>query len=348
MKPARIVALSIVTAALLAVPASAQMVVSAKSGVINLTDGRVLLNDQAIESTVTHYPEMKEGSTLRTEDGRAEILLTPGVVLRLGDHGAIRLVTNRLIDTRVELLSGAAVLEADEIVKETNVSIVLKDATITLPKAGLYRFDTAPPDVKVYKGEVAIAIKGQTTFVGSGRVATLADEVAVSKFNTDDTDALDRWSFRRGEMLAAANVSAANSLLKSGYYPTSGSLAGCGSAWVYNPYFAMNTFLPCNGYLSSPYGYRFWSPRTVTQVYYRPPAYSGGGYGGFSGGSYSGPSMTSGGYSGTMASPSSGGYSGGSVGSSSSAGAAASAGAGGSSGGHGGGGGGGGAGGHGH
>jgi hypothetical protein len=348
MKPAWVGILCVAVMALLVFPASAQMVVSAKSGVLNLTDGQVFLNAQPVEATVTHYPDVKEGNTVRTEEGRAEILLTPGVVLRLGDHGSLKMIANRLIDTRLELLSGSAVVEADQIAKDTNVTIVVANAAVTLPKAGLYRFDTQPPRVKVFKGEATVAIGDQTTPVGAGRQAALGGEQAVvDKFDVDDTDALDRWSHRRGELMAMANVSAAKSLLNSGYYPGSGGMLGCNSYWGYNSYFGMMTFIPCSGALMSPYGYRYWSPYTVTRVFYRPPAYYGGNNGsgnyGTTSTGYSSPSMTSGGYSGTMAAPSSG-YSGSSMSSSGSS--AASAGS--SSAGHSGGGGGASAGGHGH
>src|ERR1700730_3166842 len=88
--------------------ASAQSVISAKSGLIHYVEGRAYLNDQLIESKFGEFPDVKENQQLRTEEGRAEILLTPGVFLRLGENSAIRMVTNRLIDTRLELLSGSA------------------------------------------------------------------------------------------------------------------------------------------------------------------------------------------------------------------------------------------------
>jgi hypothetical protein len=303
------------------------MVVAAKSGVLNLTDGQVFLNDQAVESTVTHYPDVKEGNTLRTEDGRAEVLLTPGVVLRLGDHASLKMVTNRLIDTRLELLSGSAVVEADDIAKDTSVSIVLHDASVNLPKAGLYRFDSQPLEVKVFKGEAAVGIGNQTTLVGPGRMAVLSGgEATVQKFDTEDTDALDRWSHRRGEMMAVANVSTAKSLLNSGSYPGVMSLGvgglGCSPYWGYNTYFAMMTFVPCVGSYWSPYGYPFWSPMTVSQAFVRPPTYFGGrnsggyagGYAGYRG--FSTAPLGRAGYAGSMGAR---GYSGATAGSAASA-----------------------------
>src|SRR5215469_11774647 len=61
--------------------ASAQPVLSAKSGTIALVEGKVYLGDQVVETTLTKFPDIKENGVLRTEDGRAEVLLTPGVSL---------------------------------------------------------------------------------------------------------------------------------------------------------------------------------------------------------------------------------------------------------------------------
>ena len=104
--------------AMLALGASAalaQSVISARSGLIHYVEGRVYLGDQLVESKFGTFPEVKENATLRAEQGRAEILLTPGVFLRLGENSSFRMVTNRLIDTRLEFLSGSAVIEADDL-----------------------------------------------------------------------------------------------------------------------------------------------------------------------------------------------------------------------------------------
>ena len=90
--------------------------------------------------------------SVRTADGRAEVLLTPGVVLRMGENSSLRMITNRLVDTRLELLTGSAVVEADQITKDTSVAIVCKDAVVTLPKAGLYRFNAEPAPTQGIQG----------------------------------------------------------------------------------------------------------------------------------------------------------------------------------------------------
>jgi hypothetical protein len=361
MKPVWNVALAVATLALVAIPASAQPVVSAKSGLVSYVEGKVFVGDQEVQPSLTSFPDVKEKMVLRTTEGRAEILLTPGVFLRVGENSSFRMIANRLIDTRLEILTGSAVVEADEVAKDTNLTIVANKASVLIARHGLYRFDMEPARVKVFDG-VASASFGaqtsgeQTTPVAAGRMLRLDSETAsVEKFDKEATDALDRWSKRRAENVAMANVSSAKQVHDYGctnygtnYNTNWANPVGgvpqnspcynpCGG-WRYNPYYGMVTYVPCGGNIYSPYGYRYFNPNNVARMFYVPPPNRGGGFGGFGGGGNGGyyPSMGSsgGGYSGAVAAAPGAGASSGAMSSSGSA-AASSAGA--SSAGHGGG-----------
>src|SRR5215831_16562499 len=95
---------------LIGASAFAQSVISAHSGVIHYTEGTVLVGDKVYESKSQEFNELKENSVLKTEEGRAELLLTPGVFLRLGENSSVRMISNHLSDTRVEVLSGEALV----------------------------------------------------------------------------------------------------------------------------------------------------------------------------------------------------------------------------------------------
>src|ERR1700688_2897348 len=84
-------------------PLGAQSVISTHSGLIHFFEGAVYLGDQALESHLGKFPSVLPGTELRTAEGRAEVLLTPGVFLRLGERSTIRMVANDLADTQVEL-----------------------------------------------------------------------------------------------------------------------------------------------------------------------------------------------------------------------------------------------------
>ena len=258
--------------------ASAQSVISAKSGLVHYVEGRVFVNGQQVESKFGNFPDVKENSQLRTEEGRAEVLLTPGVFMRVSENSAIRMMTNRLIDTRVEFLSGSALVEAGELLKDNHVAIVYKDYIINLEKKGIYRFDAEPAALRVYEGEAIAERDGKTVEVKGGHMLAFDGALTLAKFDAKDLDQLYRWSVRRSEYLAMANVSAAKSVRDSGIYWGSNS-------WYWNPYFNMYTFVPSNGMYFSPFGYAFWSPFTVYNYLYSPGFYVGrGGYGGSRGG----------------------------------------------------------------
>jgi hypothetical protein len=290
MKPLRVLALTLACASL---PSFAQQVISAKSGLLSYVEGNVTLNGAPVDFSGVHFSDVRENSIVRTADGRAEVLLTPGVVLRMGENTSLRMISNRLVDTRLEVLTGSAVVEADQIAKDTSVTIVCKDGVVTLPKAGLYRFDVEPAQIKVFKGDADVDLAGASQVVSGGHVLGLSNGAAtIAKFDVEDTDSLDRWSHRRGSYLAMANASAANSLVNSsgvsgiygaggygfgGYGLTGWGLQGCSSAWAYNMYYNMMTYMPCYGSLWSPYGYRFWSPYTIYRYNgFAPPIYGGG------------------------------------------------------------------------
>jgi hypothetical protein len=273
----------------------AQNVISAQSGMVHYTEGKVLLAGKPIEPSMTNFPGLKENQELRTEQGRAEVLLTPGVFLRLAENSAIRMISNRLTDSRLEFLAGSAVVESADLLKDNAVAVVFRDSTVQLRKNGIYRFDSAPAQLRVFDGEAAVRTGSQELVVKAGKLLSF-DGMAVEKFDRNLGDALDRWSRRRDGYIAMANISGAKTLADYGYSYRSG--------WLWNPYFGMYTFVPGSGMYWSPYGFRYWSPYTVYQVYQPQPMYTGGGGGGGMYNSnlgYTTMPQTSSGHSGTMA-----------------------------------------------
>ncbi len=270
--------------------ACAQYVISSHSGVIQYVEGRALLADKPVEPKFGQFPDIKEGQEFRTEDGRAEILLTPGVFLRLGENSAILMLSTRLTDTRVEVLSGSAVFESNEIPKDNAIQLVYKKDTVRLQKQGLYRLDTEPAHFQVFEGEAVVAdTSGQLTLHG-GKQTNLSGALMAESFDrkADDQDALYRWSDRRASYVAQANVASAaqmgSSYSGNGYGYGLGSGYGFGSGfgynpgylggWAFNPIFGMYTYLPYEGFGYSPFGYTYYSPYTVGYA----PSYGGSGY----------------------------------------------------------------------
>lgn len=259
------------------VPVLAQNTISAKAGMINIPDGDVYLLDakggepRKVEPKPAEFADVKEGQTLKTGEGRAEVLLTPGSFLRMLDDSSFKLVSNRLTDVRLDVLKGDVMIEAMEMIEGNSITVTAGGTNATLTKGGLYRFGVAPVRVRVYQGEALIETGGQKTVLHAGKELVATDSGwKQAKFDAKDSDALYRWSKRRNSYIAMANVWAARQ---------SNSLAGKGQgAWSFNPYFGFATYLPWASTLRSPFGYYFYTPATVYNVY-AAPVFAGGGSG---------------------------------------------------------------------
>ena len=317
MKPVWKASLSVAVLALGALPALAQPVISAKSGVVSYVIGKVMVGDEVVKQSETKFTEIKENAILRTEEGRAEVLLTSGAILRAGDNSSFKMLTNRLIDTRLELLTGTHIVEVAEIQKDNNLTLVAKDATVVITKRGLYRFDVDQARIKVFEGVLGVTVNGQSTLVGAGKAMDTAT-ASVEKFDKEATDALYHWAKGRAELIAMANASSAKQVHDYGCAPNSnfaavnnGANSPCNNpcnSWRYNRWYGLITYIPCGANIYSPYGYRYWSPYNVMRAYYVPPApiYNNNDVGdGGNSGSYAGISQTSSGYSGAMSTSSS-------------------------------------------
>jgi len=284
MRPAGRLALGVLAVAAGSMAALAQSaVISARSGLIHYVEGQVYVGDQLVETKFGVFPEVKENQQLRTEEGRAEVLLTPGVFLRLGENSSFRMITNRLIDTRLEFLTGAAVVEAEDIAKDNSVTVVYGDATVHPTKKGVYRFDSGTGELRVYDGLAEVTAGGQTVEVKEGHLIAL-DTLAVGKFDKTVSDALNRWSERRDSYVSMANVGAADTLRTSAFAGIGGNNPFMGG-WYWNPFFGMYSYVPgMGGMFYSPFGNPFFSPFDVYMAYmpgfYYYPAYFGNyGYG---------------------------------------------------------------------
>jgi len=241
-------------------PALAQDVISAQSGLINFSQGPVLLNDRALQPAKGQFPQMKEQDTLRTSRGRAELLLNPGAFLRVGDNTTVRMTSTHITDSRLELLAGTVVVEAAELDKNNAITVTCGKATVTILKRGLYRLTAEPAGLKVFDGKALVESGGRRVEVTKGKTVAFDGTLALAKFNRKETDSLDLWSGRRSEYLARVNMVTARSLY--GYRGPRLSMSG----WGWNPAYGVYTYIPFRGTYYSPYGYYYYSPRSLEQA----------------------------------------------------------------------------------
>jgi hypothetical protein len=245
--------------------ALAQSVISAKSGLIHYVEGRVLLDGLQVEPKFGEFPHVPPQGVLRTQAGRAEVLLAPGVFLRVAENTEFRLLSDSVMDTRLELLAGAVLIECAEITKGSLLAVSLRGSRISIRDDGLYRVESEPAELRVYAGQALVETAGQTVLVKKGKAVALDGTLVTRKFDVKTGDPFLRWSKRRAETIALANLSSAKALNDTGVRLRR-------SAWYWNPYFGLFTYIPYRGVWSSPFGWRFYSPREVYVVYEPPRA----------------------------------------------------------------------------
>ena len=187
---------------------SAQYVVSARAGTIHFTNGQVFVDDQPVDRKSTTFPTLKDGQLLHTKNGRAEILLGPGVFLRLGPHAAMRMLNGRLEDTQVEIQQGAALVEVIDIAYGASLHVNLGTARTAFRGIGLHRFDADSGDLYVYGGHAEVSVAAHLFDASRGRVVHLRDSFIESRFNPREKDDLLAWAARRSFRLFISNPAA--------------------------------------------------------------------------------------------------------------------------------------------
>jgi hypothetical protein len=250
-------------------------------GTLNYVEGQVSIDGVALTSRAVGTTILQPGQSIVTRVGRAELLLTPGIYVRLGANSSVKMVSPDIIHTEVALQSGKADVEVDNIYKENDILVDQGDAQVRLLKTGLYAFNIPKATVRVFDGEARVVPIGNADdvkpiTVKSSHKLVLNGELGkpVHFQKEGSQDGLYAWSSLRSEYLGEANENVA-----SEYADVDGFSPG----WFWDPAFAGYTWLPGDGMLFSPFGFGFYSPYYMNGggfIYGRGGyGYGGGGYG---------------------------------------------------------------------
>jgi hypothetical protein len=186
----------------------AQYVINARAGTINFTTGQISVDDRPVDRTSTKFSTLKDGQLLRTNNGRAEILLGPGVFVRLGPHAALRMVNSRLEDTQIEIEQGGALVEVIEIANGDNLHVLLGGTRTGFRGIGLHRLDADSGDLSVYGGHAEVSTGARTFDASRGCVIHLRDARTESRFDPHKKDPLLEWAANRSFRLFISNPAA--------------------------------------------------------------------------------------------------------------------------------------------
>ena len=211
-------------------------------GTLNYVEGQAQIASQDLSAKSVGSAELQTGQTISTENGRAEILLTPGVFLRLDDNSAAEMISPGLTSTEVRLTKGRALLEVAELHRQNDIKITEVGTTTQILKNGLYEFNAGNGEVQVFDGKANVSDHDKTiTLKGGHQLSVEAGNNAAlkaQKFDkNNDVDDFYNWSALRSEYASEANVDVAQ--MVPGGFVTPG--------WFWDPWFSEYTFVPGNG-----------------------------------------------------------------------------------------------------
>ncbi|MBV8829320.1 MAG: hypothetical protein JO108_08865 [Acidobacteriaceae bacterium] len=185
--------------------AAAQTVISVNSGVIHFSEGAVFVDGNKLEQKFGKFPALANNSVLKTEKGRAEVLLTPGTVLRLDYNSSMRMLSNTLADTKVEFLKGSVIVDSSDASSEKGAVLKYGSSEIRFPQPGVYRIDAEPATLRVYSGQAEIAADGKKTEIDSSHLYFLDAALDTPKYEDGTEDEFYRWAHNRTETILADN-----------------------------------------------------------------------------------------------------------------------------------------------
>jgi len=227
-------------------------------GTLNYVEGKATIGTEALDAKSIGSAQLQAGESLATDLGRAEILLTPGVFLRLDRNTTVTMISPSLTDTEAGIGRGRAMVEVDQLHKENNIRIEEGGATVELLKTGLYDFDAERGQVRVFEGEALVQAGNQEVKAAGGHEVDVraSGKLKTAKFDKKtDEDDLYRFSSLRSRYLAQANAQAPQVYVSYGWWPAAG--------WWWNPWIGGYTFIPVAGVFYSPFGWGFYPTRIV-------------------------------------------------------------------------------------
>jgi hypothetical protein len=193
--------------------APCQEVVSAYAGTVHYFEGAVFIDDRPLEHKAAIFQSIPNGSVFRTAEGRAEVLLSPGVVLRLDEDSSVRMISNALTDTRIEFVKGSALLDTLAASGTAAVVVSHQSCRIRFPKPGIYRLDSDTDVLQAYDGEAEVTgPEGKISKVDTSKLFFFDLAMVTNKFGEPNEDAFYDWSRGRADALAAENQLAEQSM----------------------------------------------------------------------------------------------------------------------------------------
>jgi len=253
--------------------------VSAKPGAVNFIQGEVSVNGESVWTSNLKSTFLGANDVIVVKNGKAEVLLTPGVFLRLGDNSEVRMIKPSLIETQLEIVSGESMIEVDDLVPGSSIAIMDHGSSTTLVKPGLYRFSER--SIATLEGKAEVALGDKKIDLKKDKEVQIGDTLVLGKVDLSQDDELFAWSNTRAQYNAAATYAGSTQAYQAGGY---GFSSYSSPGWYWNSPFNSYMWMPGNGAFYCPFGYGFYGPGVVAYAPVVGLAYYGGSGGYYHGG----------------------------------------------------------------
>lgn len=185
--------------------ARAKYQIATQVGLVFFLEGSAVTGSQSRNSNTRLPLPLGRDNFLRTEAGKAEVMLGAGVVVRVAENTRLRIVDASALHPVAALDEGTALIEVADSA-EVPSHIRLGDSDTALLKPGLYSFDAKTGLLRVFGGEAATTLGGRVIRSRESQQVNLRQAAPLARFNAKTRDALFRWSAERSYALYASSA----------------------------------------------------------------------------------------------------------------------------------------------
>jgi hypothetical protein len=228
--------------------AMADPTVMPRPGLVNSVQGQVSLGEHLLVPRPMRPQVLRTGQTIRTQYGKAGLLLTPGSFLRIGDHSQVRMLSRSLEDTRVRVVKGTALLDAQAGYRH-DLAIIMDGTTTRIEKSGIYGFDANGQTISVLRGKAIVYQGDSRTRLKKRQQLFIAARggVRVEKLHRRafESSSLFQWNEIRNQYEAHARRSVQRWIDESGNWH--------GPGWYWSHFWGSYAYVPSAGAYLAPY-----------------------------------------------------------------------------------------------
>jgi hypothetical protein len=197
--------------AFLAVASSAKSPNSRQAGLIFHVEGKAqVVGESEPVSSDKQLRHLVAGEHLRTQEGRVEVILAPGLILRVGENTEFEMVKAHLSELTVRMIAGSAILHVLSNAHSGSFSVLSGDKVVKFQKLGVYRLNVGADKslgLKVFGGQSVVSANGFEHKVKKKWSLELSDPAGrplLAKFDRSQKDSLDEWHRERATVIQAA------------------------------------------------------------------------------------------------------------------------------------------------